>query len=675
VFSDNGVPEVTASDTTLTGGAPGIMAYGTSSAGDWAGGDAVGTESVGGTVSGLSGTVVLEDNGGDSLSVNAVGPFTFASLLPPGGSYDVTVETAPAGQYCTVTGGTGTVASTDITNVSVTCNTESAGSGNGTSASDGFARPDGTLGPNWTGFSEGGMVISSGMVVGGNPTNSGDMWAGQSFSSDQYSQITVTSAALTGNEWIGAVVRAQDGGQDLYLGMYYWNGGSPELMLFNRINGSWAQLGTYPCGTLAAGTRLELTVVGSSLAFSENGVPEVTASDTNLTGGSPGIMAYGTASAGNWTGGNAGFTVDYLGTDSTGVESFDVLSDNDGYGPQILRVLPPTHPAPGVAHNFLFVLPVEAGLGDVYGDGLKTLQALDAEDQYNVTIIEPSFDYQPWYANSSTNANQYETFMTRELVPWVMANLETTGTEKNWLIGFSKSGYGAQDLILKYPTLFALAASWDFPADMSSYDQYGVSPSENYGTEANFASNYQLTPAFVAAHAAPFEAQNRIWIGGYYYFGQDMTDYDALLTSEGIAHTNGLSQYLAHAWDSGWVPAALAGLYQDSLTYTVPGPTSQIVLSTGPAGAVAGSPFATQPVVTVEDGQGDTETGDSSAVTLSVVSGPGSLSGCTAPVSAVSGVATFSGCSIDTAGDYVLQATDGGFTTTADLTVTAPPTP
>ena len=39
------------------------------------------TYSVGGTVSGLSGTVVLQDNGGDDLSVTASGPFTFATKL------------------------------------------------------------------------------------------------------------------------------------------------------------------------------------------------------------------------------------------------------------------------------------------------------------------------------------------------------------------------------------------------------------------------------------------------------------------------------------------------------------------------------------------------------------------------------------------------------------------
>ena len=41
------------------------------------------TYSIGGSVSGLSGTVVLQDNGGDDLSVSANGGFTFATKLPP----------------------------------------------------------------------------------------------------------------------------------------------------------------------------------------------------------------------------------------------------------------------------------------------------------------------------------------------------------------------------------------------------------------------------------------------------------------------------------------------------------------------------------------------------------------------------------------------------------------
>ena len=76
---------------------------------------------VGGSVSGLSGTVVLQDNGGDDLSVAASGPFTFATKVATGAAYSVTVKTNPSGQTCTVAGGTGTMGSANVTSVAVTC--------------------------------------------------------------------------------------------------------------------------------------------------------------------------------------------------------------------------------------------------------------------------------------------------------------------------------------------------------------------------------------------------------------------------------------------------------------------------------------------------------------------------------------------------------------------------
>jgi Putative esterase len=256
----------------------------------------------------------------------------------------------------------------------------------------------------------------------------------------------------------------------------------------------------------------------------------------------------------------------YLSTDAQGIKWYSVISADMGYGPQTVRVLTPAHPASGVSHNFLIVLPVEAGLDSTFGDGLATLRALDAQDEYNLTIIEPTFAIDPWYANNPNNPNlQYETFMTKELVPWIKRTLATTGHEQVWLIGFSKSGLGAQDLILKHPHVFTLAASWDSPFDASSYDQFGDDSAANYGTNANFQANYRLTRAFVHAHRAPFLTTNRIWIGGYGLYQADDSDYDALLNSEGIAHSTETPQYMAHRWDSGWVPIALAALYQDSL--------------------------------------------------------------------------------------------------------------
>ena len=75
---------VSATDTTLSGGAPGIMAYGAARGqlGRRGCTGAANTYTVGGTISGLSGTGVLEDNGRDDLSISANGLFTFATLWP-----------------------------------------------------------------------------------------------------------------------------------------------------------------------------------------------------------------------------------------------------------------------------------------------------------------------------------------------------------------------------------------------------------------------------------------------------------------------------------------------------------------------------------------------------------------------------------------------------------------
>src|SRR5215472_15392018 len=73
-------------------------------------------------------------------------------------------------------------------------------------ASDNFQRANGSLGANWTAMSDGGLTISSNQAVGAASGNSGDMWAANSFTSDQFSQVTLTSTQLTGTKWLGAAV-------------------------------------------------------------------------------------------------------------------------------------------------------------------------------------------------------------------------------------------------------------------------------------------------------------------------------------------------------------------------------------------------------------------------------------------------------------------------------------
>ena len=387
-FLQNGAQRISATDTSLSGGAPGIMSYGTGQVGNWSGGDVAGsggtTYSVGGTVSGLTGTVVLQDNGGDNLSLSANGPFTFATALAGGAAYNVTVQTNPTGQTCTVTSGSGTIASANITNVAISCTTATtysvggtvsgltgtvvlqdnggdnlslsangpftfatalAGgaaynvtvqtnptgqtctvtSGSGTiasanitnmtvscttstaTASDNFDRANGSLGPNWTDISDGGLAIVSQAAAGTASAGiSGDIWTAETFTSDQYSQVAVTSTQLTGGQWIGPMVRAQNGGQSAYVGIYYWNYGSPELMLFKRsqrVAGPSSAAAT-AAGRWPRGPSCRWRPSAPRSPSRRTAPSAYPATDTSLSGGAPGIMSYGTGQVGNWSGGD-----------------------------------------------------------------------------------------------------------------------------------------------------------------------------------------------------------------------------------------------------------------------------------------------------------------------------------------------------------------------------------
>jgi hypothetical protein len=76
---------------------------------------------IGGTIYGLSGTIVLKNNGGDNLTLSSNGSFTFGTALNNGAAYSVTVFTKPSSQACTVSNGAGIVSGGNITNVSISC--------------------------------------------------------------------------------------------------------------------------------------------------------------------------------------------------------------------------------------------------------------------------------------------------------------------------------------------------------------------------------------------------------------------------------------------------------------------------------------------------------------------------------------------------------------------------
>ncbi len=76
---------------------------------------------IGGTVTGLVGTLVLQNNGADNLSIASTGAFAFSTGMATGASYAVTVLSSPTGQTCSISSGSGTVAAAAVSSVSVSC--------------------------------------------------------------------------------------------------------------------------------------------------------------------------------------------------------------------------------------------------------------------------------------------------------------------------------------------------------------------------------------------------------------------------------------------------------------------------------------------------------------------------------------------------------------------------
>ncbi len=79
--------------------------------------------SVGGTVSGLTGTVVLSLNSQENLTVNNNGSFVFSGKLLDLSGYAIAVNAQPAGETCTVTNGSGKLAGANASNATITCTT------------------------------------------------------------------------------------------------------------------------------------------------------------------------------------------------------------------------------------------------------------------------------------------------------------------------------------------------------------------------------------------------------------------------------------------------------------------------------------------------------------------------------------------------------------------------
>jgi len=209
----------------------------------------------------------------------------------------------------------------------------------------------------------------------------------------------------------------------------------------------------------------------------------------------------------------------------------------------------------------VYVLPVEAGEEDRYGDGLREIARQDLANRWQALFVAPSFAQLPWYADHPTRPDvRQESHFVRGVVPWVErtypAQTERAG---RLLLGFSKSGWGAWSLLLRHAELFERAVAWDAPLLLDHPGPYGSG--EIFGTAENFAK-YELLPRLKRWDREQNEAR-RLILPGHANFRREHRELHRQLTDWRIPHQFIDTGPETHDWHSGWVEPAVRQLLTD----------------------------------------------------------------------------------------------------------------
>jgi len=251
--------------------------------------------------------------------------------------------------------------------------------------------------------------------------------------------------------------------------------------------------------------------------------------------------------------------------------------------PTEIRVLLPDKLDPAKRHSVLYVLPVEAARESRYGDGLAEVKRCNLHNKHGLICVAPTFAHLPWYADHPTDKTiRQETYFVKVVVPFidrtyqqrrmdapsVRSSADSDGRgvhptkdekESRWLLGFSKSGWGAWSLLARHPDLFGRAAAWDAPLDMQRFDLYGAA--QVFGTQEHFETHRVLPAIQKTPNLA--SSSPRLILTGYDNFRTHHETAHRLLDESKIPHAYRDGPKLKHVWNSGWVEEAvelLAGL-------------------------------------------------------------------------------------------------------------------
>lgn len=229
-------------------------------------------------------------------------------------------------------------------------------------------------------------------------------------------------------------------------------------------------------------------------------------------------------------------------------------------GPTRLRVLLPATYTPAKTYRTVYVLPVEAGNGTQYGDGLRVIEQARFHDVYDTIFVAPAFSDTPWYGDHPTNTNlRQERHLLDTVIPFVESRYAVSRQAADrLLLGFSRSGYGAFSLLLRHPDRFGKAAAWDAPLGLTApRSEWGMP--QVFGSTANFNA-YRVTRLITQRAPELAGGPARLILAGSNVFRSDHARVAQQLRDRGVPHVFVSGPRYAHAWGGGWLPGAVRQL-------------------------------------------------------------------------------------------------------------------
>ena len=159
------------------------------------------------------------------------------------------------------------------------------------------------------------------------------------------------------------------------------------------------------------------------------------------------------------------------------------------------------------SYNVIYLL---HGYSGNYADWVTKVPAIKTlSDQYNLILVCPDGNFGSWYFDSPVDSSwRYETYITKELIPYIDAHYSTNASRKGRAItGLSMGGHGAFYLAFRHQDIFGAAGSMSggvdirpFPLNWDLNKRLGSFKDHPENWEKNTVVNlvYLLTPNSLA---------------------------------------------------------------------------------------------------------------------------------------------------------------------------------